>query len=108
MIEEVKTMLCSMGDGEITSSAYDTAWVSMVPDLRGGGGGGGGPQFPSSLQWIVDNQLEDGSWGDRGLFSAHDRIISTLACTVALRFWSVCLDQCEKGSKRKCFIPFSI
>ncbi|XP_020580217.1 ent-copalyl diphosphate synthase 1, chloroplastic [Phalaenopsis equestris] len=93
MIEEVKAMLSSMGDGEITSSAYDTAWVAMVPDLIGGGG----PQFPSSLQWIIDNQLEDGSWGNQVLFSAYDRIISTLACAVALRFWSVCLDQCQKG-----------
>ncbi|KAH0467526.1 hypothetical protein IEQ34_004764 [Dendrobium chrysotoxum] len=92
MIKEVKAMLSSMGDGEITSSAYDTAWVAMVP-----GAGGCGPRFPSSLQWIVDNQLDDGSWGDQGLFSAHDRIISTLACVVALRFWNLYHDQCQKG-----------
>ncbi|KAI0523381.1 hypothetical protein KFK09_005776 [Dendrobium nobile] len=92
MIKEVKAMLSSMGDGEITSSAYDTAWVAMVP-----GAGGSGPRFPSSLQWIIDNQLDDGSWGDQGLFSAHDRIISTLACVVALRFWNLYRDQCQKG-----------
>ncbi|PKU67796.1 Ent-copalyl diphosphate synthase, chloroplastic [Dendrobium catenatum] len=92
MIKEVKAMLSSMGDGEITSSAYDTAWVAMVP-----GTGGSGPRFPSSLQWIIDNQLDDGSWGDQGLFSAHDRIISTLACVVALRFWNLYRDQCQKG-----------
>ncbi|KAG0490906.1 hypothetical protein HPP92_007769 [Vanilla planifolia] len=93
MIEEVKEMFLSMGDGEITSSAYDTAWVAMVPDLTGGCG----PRFPSCLQWIVDNQHGDGSWGYGGLFSAHDRIINTLACVVALRSWSASPEQCEKG-----------
>ncbi|KAK8950389.1 hypothetical protein KSP40_PGU000370 [Platanthera guangdongensis] len=88
-------MLRSMNDGEITSSAYDTAWVSMVPILAGDGGGG--PQFPSSLRWIIDNQLDDGSWGHDNFFSAHDRIISTLACVVALSSWSVCPEQCKRG-----------
>ncbi|GFZ00600.1 terpenoid cyclases/Protein prenyltransferases superfamily protein [Actinidia rufa] len=52
-------MLGSMEDGEISISAYDTAWVTLVEDT----GGSGDPQFPSSLQWIANNQLEDGSWG---------------------------------------------
>ncbi|KAK8959283.1 hypothetical protein KSP40_PGU017491 [Platanthera guangdongensis] len=93
LIKEIKTMLRSLNDGEITSSAYDTAWVAMVPNLNGDGG----PHFPSCLRWIIDNQLDDGSWGDEILFSAHDRIINTLACAVALRSWSVCPAQCERG-----------
>lgn len=98
LVEEVKAMLGSMNDGEITASAYDTAWVAMVPNLTGdGGGSGGGPQFPSSLRWIIDNQLDDGSWGDEELFCAHDRIINTLACAVALRSWNVCPEQCDRG-----------
>ncbi|GFY98796.1 terpenoid cyclases/Protein prenyltransferases superfamily protein [Actinidia rufa] len=78
-------MLGSMEDGEISISAYDTAWVALVEDIEGSGG----PQFPSSLQWIANNQLQDGSWGDSSIFEAHDRIINTLACVIALKSWNV-------------------
>ncbi|PQQ16893.1 ent-copalyl diphosphate synthase chloroplastic [Prunus yedoensis var. nudiflora] len=57
----IRSMLGSMEDGEITVSAYDTAWVALVEDVEGSGL----PQFPSSLEWIANNQLPDGSWGDR-------------------------------------------
>lgn len=93
LIREVKVMLRSMNDGEISSSAYDTAWVAMVPNLDGDGG----PQFPSTLRWIIENQLDDGSWGDEKFFSAHDRIINTLASVVALSSWSLSPEQCERG-----------
>ncbi|KAH7665663.1 Ent-copalyl diphosphate synthase protein [Dioscorea alata] len=95
MINEVKVMLSLMGDGEISISAYDTAWVALVQDINGSGA----PQFPSSLRWVVENQLSDGSWGDQCIFSAHDRLISTLACVIALKSWSICSDQCEQGLK---------
>ncbi|KAK8948914.1 hypothetical protein KSP39_PZI005111 [Platanthera zijinensis] len=97
-------MLRSMNDGEISSSAYDTAWVAMVPNLAGDRGGG--PRFPSSLRWIIDNQLDDGSWGDKNFFSAHDRIISTLACVVALSSWSVCPEKCKIGSEQSIALSF--
>ncbi|KVH94375.1 Terpene synthase, metal-binding domain-containing protein [Cynara cardunculus var. scolymus] len=86
-------MLDSMDDGEITVSAYDTAWVALVEDVNGSGR----PQFPSSLEWIVNNQLIDGSWGDHLIFLAHDRIINTLACVIALTFWNVHPTKCRKG-----------
>ncbi|KAL5712663.1 muconate cycloisomerase [Ranunculus cassubicifolius] len=86
-------MLHSMEDGEINVSAYDTAWVALVEDIHGNGG----PQFPSSLQWIVDNQLNDGSWGEKTIFSAHDRILNTLGCVVALKTWNLHSERCEKG-----------
>ncbi|XP_068652778.1 ent-copalyl diphosphate synthase 1-like [Aristolochia californica] len=92
-IELVKNMLNSMGDGEISVSAYDTAWVALVEDVSGSGA----PQFPSSLEWIVENQLSDGSWGDQRIFIAYDRIINTLACVIALRSWNLCPHGCEKG-----------
>lgn len=34
-IETVKYILRSMEDGEITISAYDTAWIALVPALNG-------------------------------------------------------------------------
>lgn len=93
-INEVKSMLRSMDDdGEISISAYDTAWVALVKDVNGSGE----PQFPSSLQWIVENQLPDGSWGDCSIFLAHDRIINTLGCVVALKSWNTRPDICERG-----------
>ncbi|KAL6987035.1 Gly-Xaa carboxypeptidase, partial [Sarracenia purpurea var. burkii] len=92
-VESVRSMLGSMEDGEISVSAYDTAWVAMVPNLDGSGG----PQFPSSLRWIAENQLPDGSWGDSSIFEPHDRIINTLACAVALKSWNVHPHKCQKG-----------
>ncbi|KAK9067613.1 hypothetical protein SSX86_011724 [Deinandra increscens subsp. villosa] len=94
-IENVKAMFSSMNDGEISISAYDTAWVALVQDVNGSGS----PQFPSSLEWIANNQLADGSWGDKLLFSAHDRIINTLACVIALTSWNIHPSKCENGLK---------
>ncbi|KAF8388021.1 hypothetical protein HHK36_026687 [Tetracentron sinense] len=92
-VNSIRSMLGSMEDGEISISAYDTAWVALVEDISGSGA----PQFPSSLHWIVDNQLPDGSWGDPYIFSAHDRIINTLACVIALKSWKIYPGRCEKG-----------
>ena len=83
-----------MNDGDISISAYDTAWVALVPKLDGGGSQ---PQFPATVRWIVDHQLPDGSWGDSALFSAYDRMINTLACVVALTKWSLEPGKCKAG-----------
>ncbi|XP_057968002.1 ent-copalyl diphosphate synthase, chloroplastic-like isoform X3 [Malania oleifera] len=92
-VDRIRSMLGSMGDGEITVSAYDTAWVALVEDVNGSGA----PQFPSSLQWIAKNQLSDGSWGDHLVFTAHDRILNTLACVIALKKWNTHHDKFKKG-----------
>ncbi|XP_019426487.1 PREDICTED: ent-copalyl diphosphate synthase, chloroplastic-like isoform X2 [Lupinus angustifolius] len=92
-VEAIKTIFGSMEDGEITVSAYDTAWVALVEDVNGSGA----PQFPSALEWIAKNQIPDGSWGDSEIFIAHDRILNTLACVVALRSWNLHPEKCEKG-----------
>ncbi|XP_044962104.1 ent-copalyl diphosphate synthase 1, chloroplastic-like [Hordeum vulgare subsp. vulgare] len=93
LVDQVRMMLGSMSDGDISVSAYDTAWVALVPRLDNGGS----PQFPTALRWILDNQLLDGSWGDASLFSAYDRITNTLACVVALTKWSLGPDKCSRG-----------
>ncbi|XP_060962863.1 ent-copalyl diphosphate synthase 1 isoform X2 [Cannabis sativa] len=92
-VASIKSMLESMDEGEISISAYDTAWVALVEDIHGSGL----PQFPSSLQWIATHQLSDGSWGDADIFSAHDRLINTLACVVALKSWNLYPEKCQKG-----------
>ncbi|KAK9199407.1 hypothetical protein WN944_014598 [Citrus x changshan-huyou] len=95
LIRMIKSMLGSMGDGELGISAYDTAWVALIKNIDGSDINA--PQFPSCLKWIADNQLPDGSWGDDKVFLAHDRLINTLACIVALKSWDAHLDKCEKG-----------
>ncbi|XP_044503416.1 (-)-kolavenyl diphosphate synthase TPS28, chloroplastic-like [Mangifera indica] len=94
-VHAIRSMLGSMDDGEISISAYDTAWVALVEDVHNGAA----PQFPSNLQWIANNQLPDGSWGEDKIFSAHDRLINTLACVVALKSWNIHDDKCQKGMK---------
>ncbi|XP_066341826.1 ent-copalyl diphosphate synthase AN1, chloroplastic-like isoform X2 [Miscanthus floridulus] len=94
LIDQVRAMLRSMNDGDISISAYDTAWVALVPKLDGGGSQ---PQFPATVRWIVDHQLPDGSWSDSALFSAYDRMINTLACVVALTKWSLEPGKCKAG-----------
>ncbi|MED6194806.1 Gly-Xaa carboxypeptidase [Stylosanthes scabra] len=94
-VEVVRSILGSMEEGAITVSAYDTAWVALVEDVKGSGS----PQFPQSLEWISNNQLPDGSWGDTQIFSAHDRILNTLGCVVALKTWNVHPEKCDKGMK---------
>ncbi|KAI3472463.1 hypothetical protein Pfo_031291 [Paulownia fortunei] len=93
LVGVIRSMLQKMDNGVISISPYDTAWVALVEDI----GGSGQPQFPSSLKWISNNQLADGSWGDSNTFLAHDRIINTLACVVALTSWKMYPDKCDKG-----------
>ncbi|GMJ01143.1 GA REQUIRING 1, ARABIDOPSIS THALIANA ENT-COPALYL DIPHOSPHATE SYNTHETASE 1 [Hibiscus trionum] len=92
-VDNIKSMLGSMENGEISCSAYDTAWVALIEDVNGSGS----PQFPSTLEWIANNQLPDGSWGDDQIFVAHDRLINTLACVVALKTWNIHPDKYQKG-----------
>ena len=57
----------------ITGVAYDTAWLAGLPaepDRRTS-------RFPTTLRWLADNQLPDGSWGSAVRYE-HDRILCTL------------------------------
>ncbi|KAE8660652.1 Ent-copalyl diphosphate synthase [Hibiscus syriacus] len=93
LVYDIKSMLGFMENGEISCSAYDTAWVALIEDVNGTGS----PQFPSTLEWIANNQLSDGSWGDEHIFVSHDRLINTLACVVALKTWNIHPEKYEKG-----------
>nr|ACC54559.1 putative abietadiene synthase [Pinus densiflora] len=93
LISEIKNMFRSMGYGETNPSAYDTAWVARIPAVDGSEK----PQFPETLEWILQNQLKDGSWGEEFYFLAYDRILATLACIITLTIWQTGDTQVQKG-----------
>ncbi|XP_057950896.1 S-linalool synthase-like [Malania oleifera] len=79
----------------VSPSAYDTAWLAMVPDPQRRNQ----PAFAACLQWILDNQRVEGIWGEvdgHGVPSI-DTIPATLACMAALRRWNVGDENIEKG-----------
>ncbi|XP_021753311.1 ent-kaur-16-ene synthase, chloroplastic-like isoform X1 [Chenopodium quinoa] len=81
---------------ELSTSAYDTAWVAMAPSPAASST----PCFPGSIDWILENQLHDGSWGvlgHRDSSLVKDSLSSTLACVLALKRWSVGEEQTTKG-----------
>ncbi|KAF6998482.1 hypothetical protein CFC21_014599 [Triticum aestivum] len=81
---------------ELSPSAYDTAWVAMVPlpdsDPQA-------PCFPQCVEWILQNQHSSGSWGinEFGLLANKDIMLSTLACIIALHKWNVGSDHIRRG-----------
>ncbi|KAL0330886.1 UNVERIFIED_CONTAM: Cis-abienol synthase, chloroplastic [Sesamum angustifolium] len=85
------------GKVEITPSAYDTAWVAMVPSREDSGRE---PLFPQCLDWIIENQNPDGSWGLQHPghpLLVKDSLSCTLACLVALRKWNAGDQLVKKG-----------
>ncbi|KAL5214151.1 hypothetical protein ABZP36_003303 [Zizania latifolia] len=80
---------------ELSPSSYDTAWVAMVP-LQGSPQA---PCFPQCVEWILQNQQDNGSWGTNGSGSLVNRDIlsSTLACVLALKRWNVGREHIGRG-----------
>jgi len=67
-------------------SAYDSGWLARLclP-------GTDEPRWPDLLDWLLENQWPDGSWGGKMPYY-HDRIICTLSAAIALR---------ENGHRRR-------
>lgn len=75
----VKKLVDEMGCGEMNEIAYDTAWVARLIEYC--------PEIAqNALEWVVENQLPDGSWGANGTMYYHDRVISTLSAMIALTY----------------------
>ncbi|KAK1279835.1 hypothetical protein QJS04_geneDACA022955 [Acorus gramineus] len=76
-------------------SSYDTAWVAMVPSSNSPQS----PCFPKCLQWLLENQHLDGSWGLPGHIPSlmKDSLSSTLASVLALKRWNIGEEHMNKG-----------
>ncbi|CAN4092068.1 unnamed protein product [Withania somnifera] len=94
LVNEIKKDLFSNKDKNVTkTSAYDTAWLAMIPNCNNG------PMFESCLNWILNNQNEQGYWEDpygENLLTI-DSLPTTLACMVALKKWNVGQSNIRKG-----------
>uniref|UniRef100_A0A0D9VHC7 Uncharacterized protein n=1 Tax=Leersia perrieri TaxID=77586 RepID=A0A0D9VHC7_9ORYZ len=93
---ELKTTIRKQLQGvELSPSLYDTAWVAMVPQK----GSPKVPCFPQSVEWILKNQQDDGSWGisPSGATINKEIMLSTLACVLALKKWNVGSDNIKRG-----------
>ncbi|GLJ24452.1 hypothetical protein SUGI_0466900 [Cryptomeria japonica] len=92
-IARVRRLFSDIKRRHTSVSAYDTAWVAMVPSVANSKL----PQFPQCLSWIIENQLWDGSWGLLDLPYIKDRLSHTLACLIALRTWNLGAENVEMG-----------
>lgn len=81
---------------KLPPSSYDTAWVAMVP-LRGSPQA---PRFPQCVEWILENQQDNGSWGIYQFDSSVNKgiLLSTLACVLALKRWNVGREDIRSGN----------
>ncbi|MFS8131463.1 MAG: prenyltransferase/squalene oxidase repeat-containing protein [Candidatus Dojkabacteria bacterium] len=89
---ELQSILHSLKSGDINPSAYDTAWVARIPNKEKTG-----PRFSKCLEWVLNNQQEDGSWGATDVLYYHDRIINTLASILTLKNWNSSNSIINKG-----------
>ncbi len=76
-IQEAKDMVKNL-DQRMNPSTYDIGWMAR---LRGDDGG---PRWPHLIDWLLETQRGDGSWGGQ-IEYYHDRIICTLSAMIALR-----------------------
>jgi halimadienyl-diphosphate synthase len=84
--QEIYDLLQEIGPGRMMPTAYDTAWVARLAELRE-------PVAEHALEWLRFNQLPDGSWGASEPCYHHDRVISTLAAMNALARWGEARDR---------------
>lgn len=102
LVHEIKKELFSNQDNFDTSftktSAYDTAWLAMIP-CNNQEEEANGPMFESCLNWIFNNQNEQGFWGESNgeNFPTIYTLPTTLACMVALKKWNVGESHIRKG-----------
>jgi halimadienyl-diphosphate synthase len=65
--------------GRLNASPYDIAWMARVPAE-----GRSGAHWPQLIDWLLEHQWPDGSWGGEISYH-HDRALCTLAALIALK-----------------------
>ncbi len=65
--------------GRMNASPYDVAWLARLPV-----DGGEGERWPGLIDWLLEHQRPDGSWGGEIPYY-HDRILCTLMAMIALK-----------------------
>ncbi|XP_070012168.1 (E,E)-geranyllinalool synthase isoform X1 [Nicotiana sylvestris] len=86
-------------------SAYDTAWLAMISynnqEKAINGHSFSGPMFESCLNWILNNQNEQGFWGESNgeNLPTISSLTATLACMIALKKWNAGETNIKKGLK---------
>jgi halimadienyl-diphosphate synthase len=76
---DLKSLLKAMGAGHMENTTYDTAWIARLSEIDAN-------ISNQALEWICEHQQEDGSWGGKGAYYYHDKVISTLAAMIALNY----------------------
>jgi halimadienyl-diphosphate synthase len=76
--EETRNLLRHL-DSRMGPSIYDAAWMARLPAASGDGA-----RWPKLLDWLLERQREDGSWGGEIPYY-HDRILCTLSAILALQ-----------------------
>ncbi len=77
-VEEARELVQGL-DQRMGPSPYDIAWLARLRVLANGE-----PRWPDLIEWLLENQHPDGSWGGEIVYY-HDRIICTLIAAIALR-----------------------
>jgi halimadienyl-diphosphate synthase len=77
LIQEARELVQNL-DQRMSPSPYDIAWLARLRV-------DGHPRWPDLIEWLLDNQHPDGSWGAEIVYY-HDRVISTLAAAIALHY----------------------
>lgn len=66
-------------DTNMSNTPYDTAWIARLKDIDS-------HLSHQAMEWICENQHEDGSWGATFPFNYHDRVVCTLSAMIALTY----------------------
>ncbi|KAK7400509.1 hypothetical protein VNO78_11718 [Psophocarpus tetragonolobus] len=79
----------------VCPSAYDTAWLAMIPDSHNPSQ----PMFNNCLNWLLNNQNQQGFWGECDSFGnpTLEALPATLACIFALKKWNTGALLIDKG-----------
>lgn len=85
---EARELVQNLG-GRLGPSPYDIAWMARVP-----ADGGGVVRWPDLVDWLIEHQWSDGSWGG-AICYYHDRILCTLAAMIALKKHEAGADSSE-------------